>query len=335
MADFEGMAEDVRQLRNAPSIVIWQPSNHPSLTDWRSAMTYWHKVYDAIYPNDTTRLITPTADFRHTRVYNDDGTRDNKRKPVSDCDPVWTANRITRGSMDYPTGFGQDWEYLRRWPFPHKWPGNADINSFLTSPDRAYFNFEQEETIGQMNWSLFKGSPVYKFHSYEWDYDNGSIGRLLTCDEWRESQAWQAFSAYECIRKMRWLDYDGLSWCCMWGGGNMGTYQKPLVDALGHKKLAYYAHRMGFQQVLAGSKDVDMVYGPDDRPQVVVLNLGDQQRADITVTVRNSSGKPLHRQTFRNVILPAGRTATDLDRLSLPKGMPDGYYFFEYQVNKK
>ena len=331
VADFVGMAEDVRQLRNAPSIVIWQPSNHPSLTDWQSAMTYWHKVYDAIYPNDTTRLITPTADFRHTRVYNDDGTRDNKRRPVDYCDPVWTANRISRGSMDYPTGFGQDWEYLRRWPFPQKWPGNADINSFLNSKERAYFNFEQEETIGQMNWELFKGSPVYKFHSYEWDYDEGSIGRKLSCDEWRESQAWQAFSAYECIRKMRWLDYDGLSWCCMWGGGNMGTYQKPLIDALGHKKLAWYAHRMGFQQQLVGSKDVDMVYGPDDKPLLMVLNLGDEQRTDVMVTVLNTKGKKVYTQKFSNIILPKGRTVTDLGRLLLP-GLPDGYYFFEYTL---
>ena len=335
VADFEGMATDVRQLRNAPSIVIWQPSNHPSLKDWRSAMTYWHKVYDAIYPNDTTRLITPTADFRHTYAYNDDGTRNNQRKPVSYCDPVWTANRISRGSMDYPTGFGQDWEYLRRWPFPHKWPGNADINSFLTSKDRAYFNFEQEETIGQMNWQLFRGTPVYKYHSYEWDYDKGSIGRLLTSDEWRESQAWQAFSAYECIRKMRWLDYDGLSWCCMWGGGNMGTYQKPLVDALGHKKLAWYAHRMGFQQVLAGSKNVDMVYGPDDKPILTVLNLGDDQRVDVTVTVRDTKGRRVYRRVFGNVTLGAGRTATDVGRLDLPSNIADGYYFFEYQVDKK
>lgn len=334
VADFEGMAEDVRQLRNSPSIVIWQPSNHPSLTDWQSAMTYWHKVYDAIYPNDTTRLITPTADFRHTRVYNDDGTRDNKRNPVAYCDPVWTANRIARGSMDYPTGFGQDWEYLRRWPFPHKWPGNADINSFLQSRNRAYFNFEQEETIGQMNWELFKGSPVYHYHSYEWDYDIGSIGRLLTCDEWRESQAWQAFSAYECIRKMRWLDYDGLSWCCMWGGGNMGTYQKPLIDALGHKKLAYYAHRMGFQQQLAGSKDVDMVYGPEDNPQLVVMNLGEEQKADVVVTVKNTKGKQVHRQKFANVTMLQGRTATDLGPLMLPH-LADGFYFFEYQILKK
>ena len=335
VADFEGMTTDVRQLRNAPSIVIWQPSNHPSLKDWRSAMTYWHKVYDAIYPNDTTRLITPTADFRHTYAYNDNGTRNNQRKPVSYCDPVWTANRISRGSMDYPTGFGQDWEYLRRWPFPHKWPGNADIYSFLTSKDRAYFNFEQEETIGQMNWQLFRGTPVYKYHSYEWDYDKGSIGRLLTSDEWRESQAWQAFSAYECIRKMRWLDYDGLSWCCMWGGGNMGTYQKPLVDALGNKKLAWYAHRMGFQQVLAGSKNVDMVYGPDDKPTLMVLNLGDDQRVDVTVTVRDTKGRRVYRRVFGNVTLGAGRTATDVGRLDLPCNIADGYYFFEYQVDKR
>ena len=331
VADFAGMAEDVRQLRNSPSIVIWQPSNHPSLTDWKSAMTYWHKVYDAIYPNDTTRLITPTADFRHTRVYNDNGTRDNRHRPVNYCDPVWTANRISRGSMDYPTGFGQDWEYLRRWPVPHKWPGNADIQSFLNSPDRAYFNFEQEETIGQMNWDLFRGSPVYQYHSYEWDYDKGSIGRLLTSDEWRESQAWQAFSAYECIRKMRWLDYDGLSWCCMWGGGNMGTYQKPLVDALGHKKLAFYAHRMGFQQVLAGSKDVDMVYGPADKPQLTVLNLGNSQRVDLFVTVRNVKGKLVYKRKFSGITLPQGRTATDLDNLQLPT-LPDGFYFFEYRL---
>ena len=232
------------------------------------------------------------------------------------------------------TGFrtiGQDWEYLRRWPRPHKWPGNADIVSFLDSKDRAYFNFEQEETIGQMNWSLLRGSPVYKYHSYEWDYDEGSIGRRLTSDEWRESQAWQAFSAYESIRKMRWLDYDGLSWCCMWGGGNMGTYQKPLIDALGHKKLAFYAHRMGFQQQLAGTKDVDLVYGPDDRPTVVVLNLGPSCTADVVIVVRDTCGKQVHRQTIRDISLPSGRTATDVGTLRLPQ-LPDGYYFFDYQI---
>lgn len=251
--------------------------------------------------------------------------------PADDCDPIWTANRISRGSMDYPTGFGQDWEYLRRWPFPHKWKGNPDINSFLTSKERAYFNFEQEETIGQMNWSLFKGTPVYKFHSYEWDYDRGSIGRLLSSNEWRESQAWQAFSAFECIRKMRALDYDGLSWCCMWGGGNMGTYQKPLVDALGHKKLSWYAHRMGFQQLLAGSDNVDIVYGPSDNPNLLILNLGHRRQVNVILTIRNTRGKIVYKKVFKGITLPAGRTVSDAGIISRPT-LSDGFYFFEYQI---
>ena len=329
--DFAGMEKDVRQTRNAPSIVIWQTANHPDLSRWDDAMVYFNRVYDIIYPLDTTRLITPTADLRHIGPHNDDGSLDKDGRPDPACDPVWTAHRIARGSMDYPTGFGQDWEYLRRWPFPHQWKGNVPINDYLQSPVRAYFNFEQEESIGQMNWELYKGSPVYKYHSYEWDYDTGSIGRLLEADEWRESQAWQAFSAYECIRKMRWLDYDGLSWCCMWGGPNMGTYQKPLIDALGNKKLAFYAHRMGFQDLLAGSGNVDMVYGPGDSPALVALNLGDARRVEVVLTVRNDKGKQVLQRRYKDLLLGEGRTAQEFARLSLPK-LPDGYYFFEYQI---
>ena len=294
-------------------------------------MVFFNKVYDKVYPLESTRLITPTADLRHIGPYNDDGTRDNKGNKVDYCDPVWTAPRISRGSMDYPTGFGQEWEYLRKWPFPPYWKGNVPINDYLTSNKRAYFNFEHEESIGQLNWSLFKGSPIYKYHSYEWSYDEGSIGRKLSCDEWRESQAWQAFSAYESIRKMRWLDYDGLCWCCMWGGPNMGTYQKTLVDPWGHKKLSFYANRMGFQNVLAGSKDVDIVYGPSDSPKIVVMNIGDQKKVDLLIQILNDKNKIVHKKKFKNILLPAGRTSVDVGNLDLPK-LNDGIYIFKYTV---
>lgn len=106
------------------------------------------------------------------------------------------------------------------------------------------------------------------------------------------------------------------------------------IDGLGHKKLAWYAHRMVFQQILAGSKDVDIVYGPDDKPGIVVMNLGDSQLADIIVVVRNSYGHQVYKQEFKKILLPAGRTATDAGRLQLPP-LPDGYYFFDYQVKKR
>lgn len=332
-ADYEGLGKYVRQARNAPSVVIWQPSNHPDLSRWSDAMTYYHQIYNIIYPLDSTRLITPTADLRHMGPHNDDGTRDKNGNLDPNCDPIWIAPRIARGSMDYPTGFGQDWEYLRRWPTPHHWKGNVPVKDFLDSKVRAYFNFEQEESIGQLNWSLYKGSPMYKYHSYEWDYDKGSIGRLLTCDEWQESQAWQAFSAYECIRKMRWLDYDGMSWCCMWGGPNMGTYQKPLLDNWGNKKLAFYTNRMGFQNILAGSKNVDMTYGPDDEPEVIVVNLGEERSVNVLVTITNEKGKNVYKKKYSNVTLKAGRTNNFVTKLSVGNlGLPDGYYYFNYQV---
>ncbi|EKU87572.1 glycoside hydrolase family 2 protein [Bacteroides oleiciplenus] len=332
--DFEGLGKYVRQARNSPSVIIWQPSNHPDLSKWNDAMVFYNKVYNIIHPLDTTRLITPSADLRHIGPHNDDGTINNNGEKDDNCDPVWTAPRIARGSMDYPTGFGQDWEYLRLWPFPKKWKGNVPINDYLQSKKRAYFNFEQEESIGQMNWKLYKGSPIYKYHSYEWDYDIGSIGRLLTFDEWKESQAWQAFSAYECIRKMRWLDYDGLSWCCMWGGPNMGTYQKPLIDALGNKKLSFYTNQMGFQSVLAGSKDVDIVYGPSDAPELLVLNIGSERTVDVIVEIINEEGELMDKRIYQNVALPSGRTSTVLGKLELPK-LSDGYYFFGYQIMQK
>ena len=47
---------------------------------------------------------------------------------------------------------------------------------------------------------------LYRILSYEINYDVGSIGRNLTTDEWRISQAWQGFSAFEAYKKKRWVD---------------------------------------------------------------------------------------------------------------------------------
>ena len=73
------------------------------------------------------------------------------------------------------------------------------------------------------------------------------------------------------------LDYDGFSWCCLHGGANAGTYNKPLIDFMGHAKLAFHIHKTIFQPVLAGSNNVDVVYGPDDTITPMVLNLGIQR----------------------------------------------------------
>jgi hypothetical protein len=237
--------------------------------------------------------------------------------------------------MDYMGGYGTNWTTLRKWPFlekderPMYYEVNEFQTSFLNSKDRAYFNFEHDESIGQPNWSLIKGKPWYLLQSYEWDYDIGSIGRRLRFDEWQASQAWQALIAYESIKKIRMLDYDGLSWCNLRGGANMATYQKPLIDYPGHAKLAFYAHNMSYQNTMAGSNNVDMVYGPGDSITPLLFNLGDRKTVDLTVQLKNIRGKVMETKRFSNILLEQGRNTKELAAFRFSNN-PEGFYAIEY-----
>lgn len=239
--------------------------------------------------------------------------------------------------MDYILGYGNEWSALRQWPeveeknLPDYMESTAYIPSYLNSTERAYFNFEHDEITGQPNWNLYKGKPMYHVASYEDYYDEGSIGRRLTFDEWRESQAWQAFGAYETICKCRWLDYDGLSWCNLRGGQNTATYQKSLVDYYGQAKMAYYAHRMAFQEILACSGNVDVVYGPEDRIPVLILNLGVEKTVNLQIEIRTADGEGVYRKELPHLTVPEGRSRIKVNDLALPE-LAEGIYSIEYRL---
>jgi len=334
--DFEGLPKYVRQVRNHPSIVMWQPANHPKFENFEAAMPWFEKVYKTIYNEDTSRLISPTANIGRMKPPNDEGTIALDGSPI-EPNPAWTAHRVTRGNMDNATGYGASWESLRKWPYPKSWDGEQGWRKrgfrmdYLNSKERAYFNFENEESIGQPNWSLRKGKPSWRIQSYELRMDEGSIGRLLGVDEWEQSQAWQGFSAYEAIRKMRWLDYDGFAWCTLRGGGNTATYQKPLVDYYGHAKIAYNTVAMAYQPILAGSRNVDMVYGPGDSVPVIVMNLGEARTVEVVVSVQTVEGDEVMRKVYGSVELPRGRSYTSLPPFT-PEKLEEGFYAFRYTV---
>jgi hypothetical protein len=327
--DVEGYPKYMRQVYNHPSIVMWEATNHPQFLNFpgQSESDLACEVYyNMIYPLDPSRLISFTSYIANMHYGNDLGTIDYQGNRITPS-PYWTAPRVVRGNQDSPTGYGREWSVLRNLTTEYR----DNIPDFLNSPDRAYFNFEHEESIGQPNWYLVRGKPWYKIQSYEWSYDEGSIGRRLTDEEWRESQAWQAFSAYESMRKQRWLDYDGFSWCCLHGGPNTATYKKPLIDFLGHGKLAYYANQMVFQDILGGSNDVDVVYGPDDKIYPIILNIGPSKNVNLQVVVKNLENEVVWKKSFSDISLQAGRTVINLEPIK-PIFPEEGYYAIEYIV---
>ena len=324
--DFAGMPRYMRQVMNHPSIVIWEASNHPQSFKGKPVSesdAFAEKIYNTVYPVDSSRLISLSSYLLHLHYGNDAGTIDYQGKPIQ-ASWAYTAPMVTRGNQDSPTGYTKDWSELRRWPDKYR-------QTMLDSPERAYFNFEHEESMAQPNWKLLRGKPYYRVHSYEWDYDEGTIGRRLTLDEWPESQGWQAFSAWEAMKKMRFLDYDGFSWCTLHGGPNSGTYMKPIIDVEGHAKLAYWANKMVFQPTVAGSGNVDVVYGPDDTLTPMIMHYGPGRSATLTVTIQDEAGKTVEQKKFEKIALATGRSAVPLPAFK-PAWGKEGYYRILYKI---
>lgn len=338
--DFDALPIYVKQVRNHPSIIMWQPANHPKFMNFIDEGRDWMgQVYNAIYPHDPSRLISPTANnsrFGKDGAPNSTGTLLESGKRIDDPG-VWNAPMIARGDMEHATGYSTDWSTLRKFPYPEDfedqqgWRRRGFRVDYLNSPNKAWFDFESEESAGHPNQDLRRGKPYSGYRSYEVRYDDETIGRRLTSEEWRESQAWQGFSAFEAYKKKRWLDYDGQIWCTLHGGGNSGTYEKPVIDYLGYSKIVFHTVKMAFQQVLAASGNVDIVYGPDDTIPVVVMNLGDEKTVTVSVQAKDLEGNVLQKKVYPDVILPAGRTVTKLDHF-VPDFKQHGYVVIEYSV---
>jgi hypothetical protein len=334
------LAADAKLVRNHPSIVMWQPGNHPIFFSADDGMAWWREVFRTLLAVDDSRLISPVGGSSMIHPPSDDGRRARDGRKDLVPEPTWIHPLAGRGDFDCPTGYNKPpgvWSYLRLWPETPDWTDGEFVwtrgafkREYIESKTHAWFDFESEETVSQPNWDLLRGSPVWHVRGYE-RYDEYSVGRLLDFEEWELSQAWQALSAVEAYRKKRLLDYDGLFWCCLDGGGNTGTFQHPLTDHLGHAKMAFYALRMVFQPTLAGSGNVDVSYGPGDAVPVCVMHLGDARTVDVVVRAASPTGEVWAETNYRNVQLEAGRTVKVLAPWK-PRLPAAGYAVFEYFV---
>ena len=165
-------------------------------------------------------------------------------------------------------------------------------------------------------------------------YDEGSIGRKLTADEWRESQAWQALAGYNTAKQARQHDIDSMVWCTLRGGGNSGTYMKPLIDFEDHIKLAFYAYKSTLQKYYAASKGVDVAYGPGDKITPVVIGLGEERVVDLTIQCINKQGKVASTKNITGVKIPSGRPIVELEAFR-PKIKSEGHYGVTFVVTEK
>ena len=317
----------MREVYNHPSIVMWEAGNHPN---WflqhgsRETQDYMAAIIPAIALTDSSRLISPTTAWDVTHYGNYEGTVDLEGNPL-EANPWLMHPMMTRGVQDSYSGYDNPWSEIRNMPRPWaKWT--------LEARDLCYFNFEHEESIGMPNWSLARKEPWYRVDSYEKNYEEGNIGVRLSFDQWRESQAYQAFSAWESMKMQLLMGTSGFSWCSLESGPNMFTYQKPVIDAFCVPKLAFHANRMAFQRLWAASDNVDTVYGPGDSITPVIFNLDGACKARLEIRLQDEKGKVLEKKVFKEVAVPAGRSVTRLSPFRFRNKRP-GCHFIVYQLN--
>ena len=319
----------VRSAYNHPSIVLWEASNHPNKFkqhDATDTQEYFERITRSILETDSSRLVSPTSFWQHAHYANYECTRDEKGNALKPS-PWLMHPMMTRGSQDAYSGYSNDWSQIRR--LPSEWARQC-----LEAKGLCYFNFEHEESIGQPNWSLARKEPWFEVKSYEWNYSVGNVGREFETSEWRASQAYQAFGAWESMKMQTLAGVSGYSWCTMESGANMVTYLKPLIDPFLVPKLAFYANRMAFQRLWAGSDNVDAVYGPGDSIRPVIFNLGEACVATLTIELQNEKGRTLEQKTFKHVAVPEGRSVTRLDEFRF-RNKSEGCRFVVYRLKRE
>ena len=244
--------------------------------------------------------------------------------------------RVIRADHPYSLhcGYGQPWEIMRKQPYDHAF---SDANRWervwdnLTNPDFAVIAAEYAIT-GLPNPTTKEALENDYVESYERPDEDGGFGRWFTQEEWRESQAIQAFCGYNASKDMRLQGFDGLTWCCLSSGANNGSYMKPPIDFYGYKKLGFYALRDAYQEMYACKKDLFVSYGTEDCIAPAIVNYSVKGRYNLTVTVSEENGEILDTFDYGAISLD-GECKTDLSEFK-PSWNKAGYYILSFSLEK-
>lgn len=323
----------MKSVINHPSIVMWEGSNefHPH------TLSVIDRIYDefteAVTGVDETRLLCPVSHLYYGGglydsgcvYYGDDGTKDESGNRVK-SGKGWTHPLVVRSTHPYVLlcGYGTSWEMMQK----QNWNGQKEL---LESKEHAYMATEFAITsLPNPNTPEAIKTPYVR--SYEFGSENRQMGRIFSEDEWRESQALAALCAFNAAKKLRLMDIDGMTWCCLSSGANSGSYMKPPIDFYGYKKLPFYSLREAYRKVFSGKGDIDVCYGSEDPLTPVIFSDGTGGTYRLTVEVIGE--ETTDRRVFDDVTVAEGETSVRLPAF-LPAFGDSGYYEIRFILEEK
>ncbi len=320
-------AEQMKEVMNCPSIIMWEGSN-----EFHSSRAVLDKMYDefvkTVKAADDTRLICPCSHLYYGGglygnkgfYYQDDGKSDQDFEP---CESSfgWKDEKVVRSSHNYEIllGYGNRWDIFRE----QAWKSQPAL---FKSKDHAYI-ISEFAIIGRQDNRTKEAEHYHKDDSYELADEKRAFGEAYEKLDFKLSQAYQAFCAYNAVKYMRYLGADGLMWCSLSGGANDGSYIKPPVDFYGYKKQAFYALKEGFAETICFDKKVEAVYAGKYVCSPAITGAETGKTYNVKIEIKNRSGEVVCKKTTT-----VKATAFTFDLEPFEVDLEDGYYSVEYLV---
>ncbi len=320
-------AEQMKEVINHPSIITWEGSN-----EFHSSRAVLDKMYDefvkTVQATDDTRFICPCSHLYYGGglygnkgfYYQDDGKFNQDFEP---CESSfgWKSEKVVRSSHNYEIllGYGGKWDVFRE-------QGWKSQPALFESKDHAYI-ISEFAVIGRQDNRTREAESYHKDDSYELADEKRAFGEAYDKLNFRLSQAYQAFCAYNVVKYMRYLAADGLTWCCLTGGANDGSYIKPPIDFYGYKKQAFYALKEGFADTICFDKKVGAVYNGGYVCEPAITGAEKGKTYSVGIVIKNQSGDVVCK---KKIAVKATAFTFDLEPFEV--NLEDGYYSVEYRV---
>lgn len=327
--------KSMKTVLNNPSVIMWEGSNeyHPK------SLAVVDKIYDeftkAVRSIDDTRLMSPCSHLYYgggiydlgLKYYNDAGTLDESGN-LHEASAGWMDERVVRSAHTYGLlcGYGAPWTEMRK----QNWKWQQEM---LDSRAHSYLITEYAVTaLANPNTAEARQNPYIE--SYERPDEEGVFGRWFTQEEWRESQAYQAFCAFNAVKTMRLLGIDGMLWCCLMSGANNGSYLKPPIDFYGYKKLGFYALKDAYRSLYACKGDIDVSYASGEEIGSVLFNSSQEGMYRLDITVSDEKGKVVDTKRYDSISIKASDGVIRLKGWK-PKWSAAGHYTLKYELEKQ
>ena len=320
-------AEQMKEVINRPSIIMWEGSN-----EFHSSRAVLDKMYDefvkTVKAADDTRLICPCSHLYYGGglygnngfYYQDNGLSDQDFEP---CESSfgWKDEKVVRSSHNYEIllGYGNRWDIFRE----QAWKSQPAL---FKSKDHAYI-ISEFAIVGRQDNRTEEAEIYHKDDSYELADEKHAFGEAYERLDFKLSQAYQALCAYNTVKYMRYLGADGLMWCCLSGGANDGSYIKPPIDFYGYKKQAFCALEEGFAETICFDKKAEVVYNGKYVCEPVLTGTEKGKSYNVKIEIKNQTGDIACERGFA-----VKATAFTVDLEAFAVDLKDGYYSVGYLV---